>query len=777
MTSADAVVRGFALEAGPVPVSLAALGSRVLRITIGERAGHDAASYLAEPPPRPRAHDPMPGSLDTGALVARVTANPALLSIGDRSGRVWLRLALDELRLAPSPRLRLEIVGEQHFYGLGEGGAQFDRLGSVRRMWNYQVNRGQGADIAIPLLVSNAGYALFIDNAARGLFEPGDSNDGVWFEYGSEAVGGLDLYVLGGEGLRSVYADLAELLGRATMPPRWALGYMQSTRHFEGTEEVLGLASRFREKQIPCDALIFLSTYGVAQGLNRGVGHLEFHPELFAEPEATLGALRAQNFRLFSHEYPVLHPRSPLFEEAVREGHLLDAGYPEQATSSHNAVAYKEGQRFLDFSRPATRAWWWQHHAPVAACGIEGWWLDGGEGPPAEATLAAGPATVLHNRFDLLRQQAFAEGEAKDRPLTRPYLLCRSGGPGMQRFGAMPWSGDINTTFESLETQIRTGLNLAMSGVPHWGTDIGGFYDVAPDQGELFVRWLQFGAFCSIFRAHGHTWRRHVPWAHGAAIEAICRRIIELRYAMMPYTYTLAWQARQTGLPTMRPLVLNYPTDPRVWDLGTQFLWGDDLLVAPVLRRGATSWTVYLPEGTWHDFWTHDVHRGPRGVTVETPLDRLPLFVRGGAILPFGPVHQYAGERPLTELTLHVYPAVRSSFTLYEDDGETTRYLQGEHALTEITCAVEGSVVTCRVAAPGGDASVIPPGRRYTFRIRMAATPGRVEIDDLGPLSASPGPGDGADTDARWWMDPEGFVMVRLPPGPGAVRLEGQVVA
>ena len=209
----------------------------------------------------------------------------------------------------------------------------------------------------------------------------------------------------------------------------------------------------------------------------------------------------------------------------------------------------------------------------------------------------AGPATILHNRYDLLRQQAFADGEAADNPDRRPFLLCRSGGPGMQRFGAMPWSGDINTTFETLETQIRTGLNVGMSGVPHWGTDIGGFFPVAPDQGELFARWFQFGAFCSIFRAHGHVWRRHLPWSYGEEIEAICRQYLELRYQLMPYTYTLAWQAHRDGLPLMRPLVLNYPDDPRVWDLGTQYLWGDDLLVAPVSRAGATHWPVYLPAG------------------------------------------------------------------------------------------------------------------------------------------------------------------------------------
>ena len=240
-----------------------------------------------------------------------------------------------------------------------------------------------------------------------------------------------------------------------------------------------------------------------------------------------------------------------------------------------------------------------------------------------------------------MRYRAFADGEAKDRGDARPFLLCRSGGPGMQRYGAGTWTGDINSTFATLEAQIATGLNVGMSGVPYWGTDIGGYYPTVTASGELFARWFQFGAFCPIFRAHGRAWRERLPWAYGDEIEAICRRYLELRYRLMPYTYTLAWQAHRHGLPLMRPLVLNHAADPRTWELGTEFLWGDDLLVAPVTREGATHWPVYLPAGRWHDFWTHEAYEGPCGISVEAPLDRLPLFVRAGAIVPMGPVTQH----------------------------------------------------------------------------------------------------------------------------------------
>ncbi len=453
----------------------------------------------------------------------------------------------------------------------------------------------------------------------------------------------------------------------------------------------------------------------------------------------------------------MLHEASPLFAEAERKGYLLDVAYPQLAPPHPGAVVYKEGQRLIDFSRPEVRSWWWQAHRHLMLLGVSGWWLDGGEGPPASASLHEGSASVLHNRYDLMRQQAFAEGEAADRPDARPFLLCRSGGPGMQRFGAAPWSGDINATFASLELQIRTGLNVGMSGVPHWGTDTGGFYRVGANDAELFVRWFQFSAFCSIFRGHGFVWRQHLPWSHGEAVENICRRYLELRSRLMPYSYTLAWQARTLGLPMMRPLVLNYPDDPNVWDLGTQYLWGDDILVAPVTRKGSTQWTVYLPEGVWHDFWTHQAYQGPGGVTVPAPLDTLPLFVRAGALIPLGPVKQYDAEPVANELVVLVYPRGQASFSLYDDDGYSNRYLDNDYAVTELGCVATAEGCVCRISPPTGSAS----GRSYVFKIFAKRSPRQVLIEDVhGATQADP----------SWWYDGT-FLFVRTTQCASTVRV------
>ena len=628
-------------------------------------------------------------------------------------------------------RLRLPLAGgEQHFYGLGESGQQFDRLGAARRLWNSQGNHGTGADIAIPLLVSSAGYALFFDNSSRAWITAGDSvGPNAAIEYHAEA-GGVDLYVITGRDLRQVMGRATMLLGRAPLPPRWTLGFMQSSRFFDDQAELLGVLRRMRESRLPCDAFIFLSTYHHGQGWNRGVGHLEFNPVLAPDPAALVAEMRAAGFRVFSHEYPALHADSPLHAEAAAHGYLLDYGYPNQRPHADDATNYREGQRFLDFANPDVRRWWWDAHRPLLELGIEGWWLDGGEGPPAGTMLHDGPGLVLHNRFDLLRQRAFADGEAQDRPDRRPFLLCRSGGPGMQALGAAAWSGDIDCTFATLENQVAVGLNMAMSGVPLWGTDIGGFYQLGGANPELLVRWFQFGAFCPVFRLHGHTHHDHLPWSHGPEVEAVLRRYLELRSRLMPYTYTLAWQAHCTGMPPMRPMVLHDPDDVQGWQMGTQYYWGDDLLVAPVTRQGARHWPVYLPAGTWFDWWTHDRYEGPAYIEVEAPLDRIPLFVRGGAVIPLGPVKQHDAEPDDGMLTLLLHPAGKHATALYRDDGISQAYQRGGFSLTRFTSCHHGELVTITADPPDSRPHAVRlHGAGRTAIATLPAGAAQIELD------------------------------------------------
>ena len=743
----------FSEAAGPVEITVCS--PRIVRVTLGPPP---PASLVG---PRAWASTPFdiiegePVRVATSDLQLEVETRPLRLTFAGPAGEWLLREPADGgMSVEPGPRVRARFTfsGEQHFYGLGQGGGRLDRLGQTRQLWNSHLGHGPGSDIGIPLLISSRGYALFFDSTSDAALAVGRSDNGVRLDYTAVAAG-LTWYFLIAPDLRALMGEIAELLGRAPLPPRWALGFLQSTRHFQDTDELRWLPRTIREKRIPCDALIYLSSYGEAMGWNRGVGHLEFQPTLWSKPEALLEEVRAQHFEVITHEYPVLHEESPLFAAAEARGYLLATGY-ERGTGG--IANYRQGQRHLDFSNAEVRAWWWAAHRRLVGLGVGGWWLDGGEGPPAAATLAAGTGTQLHNIYDRLRHQAFAEGEADLRPDHRVFLLCRSGAAGMQRFGSSTWSGDVNNDFPTLEAQVPLGLNTGLSGVPYWGTDVGGFFHAVPETGELYARWFQFGAFSPIFRSHGWVWREHVPWAHGPEIEAICRRYAELRYRLLPYTYTLAWQAHTRGLPLMRPLVLNYPDDPRAWTLDHQYLWGDDLLVAPVTREGATAWPVYLPAGRWYDFWTGEAHEGSGGVTLAAPLERLPLLVRAGAILPLGPVVQHTAERPLDELTLQIYPEGTSRFELYEDDGRTNAYRDGRYALTAITCEADARRLAVRIDAPTGDPSLVPARRRYRLRLRVAR-PRAVDADGVETLPAT----DGDTARPGWWMDDDGFLCIR----------------
>jgi alpha-glucosidase (family GH31 glycosyl hydrolase) len=748
-------------------MSLSVLSPRIARVRLGPD-DTSAPSYVA-----PRQWSPVsvetrnaePLRLTTGELSIEIAGRPQRLTFLDASGAWLLREPVDGgmseesvAKVLPRRRVRASFAfsGEQHFYGLGQGGGGFDRLGLTRQLWNSHLGHGPGSDMGIPLLVSNRGYALFFDNPADATLAVGRSDNGVRIVYTAEA-GPLVWYFLMAPDMRGVMGEVAELLGRASLPPRWALGYLQSTRHFENAAEVARLPREIRERRIPCDGLIYLSSYGEALGWNRGVGHLEWQPELWPNPASVLSEVRRQHFEVITHEYPVLHEQSPLFAEAEARGYLLPEGYERVAGTA--AAQYRDGQRYVDFTNPGAREWWWAAHRGLVELGVGGWWLDGGEGPPARSTLHAGSGALLHNLYDRLRHQAFAEGEAAVRPDQRVFLLCRSGAAGMQRFGASCWSGDVNNDFATLEAQIPLGLNTGLSGVPYWGTDVGGFFHSVPETAELYTRWFQLGAFSPIFRSHGWVWREHVPWAHGPEVEAICRRYAELRYRLLPYTYTLAWQAHRQGLPLMRPLVLNYPDDPRAWGLAGEYLWGDDLLVAPVTREGATSWPVYLPAGTWFDFWTGARIEGPAGIAVDAPLDRLPLFVRAGAIIPMGSVIQHTGE-PQDDITLLIYPEGRSRFELYDDDGRSQAYREGHYALTPIECESGSAGARVQILGPAGDRSVLPAARRYVIRIRLDR-PSSVLVNGLalrrltGPDAEIPG----------WWIADEGFAEIRLPPG------------
>jgi alpha-glucosidase/alpha-D-xyloside xylohydrolase len=310
----------------------------------------------------------------------------------------------------------------------------------------------------------------------------------------------------------------------------------------------------------------------------------------------------------------------------------------------------------------------------------------------------------------------------------------------MQRYGSFLWSGDVSSTWETLKTHLPIAVNTALTGIPYWGTDIGGFVPTKEFTAELYLRWFQFGAFCPLFRCHGRTWKLRLPWGwntgdpgpveinnyrgaatpdpselHNAQVEPVCRKYLELRYRMLPYLYSAVHECATTGMPIMRALWLHYPDDPKAVACGDQYLWGKSLMVAPVVEKGATSRRVYLPKGGWHDFWTGERIEGGREINRPVDLETIPLYVRAGSILPLGPIKQYTAEKVDQPCSLSIYPGADSSFLLYEDDGSSFKYREGEW--TGIQMAWNDARRTLSMSLADRSRMLDPAGRTFDVHL------------------------------------------------------------
>jgi alpha-glucosidase/alpha-D-xyloside xylohydrolase len=587
--------------------------------------------------------------------------------------------------------------------GLGEGGPQFDRRGHAYRPVNGQVSPAlatHGGTIRVPFLIGTDGWALFIHGPpgefdlreGRGRFLPR-----------KEALGQepLELYLIAAPEPAAALAEYIRLTGRPVMPPRWALGYMQSHRTLAGPEEPLQIARTFRDKKLPCDALIYLGTGYCPAGWNTGHGSLDFNPRTFDRPGENIRALHDLNFKV------VLH-----VNRAPRN--LFGTSIAEESDSPRHIRNY------------------WARHRDAFRLGVDGWWPDDGDELPVEARLA--------------RHRCYYEGPLRDRPNVRPWSLHRNGYAGVPRYGGWVWSGDVQSRWATLEAHVPVGVNASLSLTPFWGTDVGGFVPTKELTGELYVRWFQFAAYTPLFRAHGRTWKLRLPWGwntgtfgpveaqsgpdeselHNALVEPICRQYLELRYRLLPYSYTLMREACDTGMPPMRALWLHYPGDAEAVKRGDEYLWGRDLLVAPVTAKGATERQLYLPEGDWFDFWTDDRHAGMRQLTRRVDLATLPLFVRAGAILPLDPVRQYTAQATDQATVLRVYSGRDGEFRLYEDDGTTLDYLKGKFTWTRMKWNDRERRFTIEPA--GG---TVKPGSR-TFVVEVLPAGKKQEVSYAG---------------------------------------------
>ncbi|MBZ5626509.1 MAG: DUF5110 domain-containing protein [Acidobacteriia bacterium] len=630
-----------------------------------------------------------------GDLTVRLFANPLSIRVEAKGGRLVQELKLD----AATGTISFPL-GDGPLLGLGQGGPQFDRRGQVDRMRSgqggYQL-RTHGGKVPVQFLIGTSGWAMFI-HAPLGAFDL-TGKEGQLQPATPRAALPIDAFVVGSKEPAAIMAEYAKITGYPEMAPLWSFGYQQSHRTLGPPEEIVQEAKTFREKKLPCDTMIYLGTDFCPNGWNTHNGEFTWNTKAFPDPRKAIQELHDEHFKV------VLH--------IVIEGRRVAGRVSDPCT----AAPLPSGRR-PDGSWPEDRqvSCYWPAHKPLLDLGIDGWWPDQGDG--------------LDNISRLARNRMYFEGQQMYRPNERVFALHRNGFAGMQRFAAFLWSGDVQCLWETLKTHVPNAVNTGLSGIPYWGTDIGGFVPTQEFTGELYVRWFQFAAFNPLFRSHGRDWRLRLPWGwntgdfgfqetpgynpdpkelHNAAIEPICKKYLELRYQMMPYLYSAVKETCETGLPIIRALWLHYPGDAAAVARGDEYLFGRDILVAPVVEKGATSRTAYLPHGAWYDFWTGERLEGGREITRKVDLETMPVYVRAGAVLPMGPVRQYTGEKADAPLSLLVHPGADGSFSLYEDDGKTFDFRKGEFMRVNIAWNDRQRRLSLRLA---NGSKMLPPARR-----------------------------------------------------------------
>lgn len=625
------------------------------------------------------------------------------------------------------------------FYGLGEKPFELNHAGKRLELWNTDPGGYDRGDdpiyMSIPFFVAvhdGTATGLFFDNPYRTFLDMGARESGT-VEY--RAVDGeFRLYVMVGTPAE-VLQTYTEITGRMTLPPLWVLGFHQSRWSYYPQQRVLNLGGEFRRRQIPCDVI-----------------HLDIHymddyrcftwnQQRFPEPRQMINQLHQQGFKVLSMIDPGIKVDRgySVYDEGIENNYFMN--YPDG--KPFTGPVWPGDCHFPDFTNPQVRQWWGELYQPLVADGIDAFWNDMNEialivqdqrnrwVPDIVRHDKEGRGAThaeIHNVYGLQMVRASREGLARLQPNRRPFVLSRSGWAGLQRYAAH-WTGDNKSTWDHLHLAISMVINLGYSGVAFTGPDLGGF--TGGPTPELYTRWMQVAVFTPFIRAHSMiNSPDHEPWAFGEEVETINRKYLELRYQLLPYLYTAVWQATQTGAPVMRSLSFVYPADEKTISLDDQFLCGDAFLVAPILKEGATSREVYLPDGTWTDWWTGEPTSGPTTLRVDAPLDRLPLFVRGGAVIPLWPVQQYVGEQDIKELTLRVFAESSGGPSwLYEDDGLSPDYLKSEnHRVYSFTVSKGRESVTIQRELISGQ---YDPGYQ-TIRLLingLASAPQTITID------------------------------------------------
>jgi alpha-D-xyloside xylohydrolase len=626
----------------------------------------------------------------------------------------------------------VEVNGEQTFhaevvfpiYGSHEG---LYGLGQHQAgVWNY---RGETVDlsqentnIAIPLLISTNGYGIFWNNSSRSRM----NNRFIHALYlSAEVADRVDYYFIYGPEPDAIVGRYRELTGEVPLFGRWAYGFWQCKNKYQSQAEIEGVAAKYRAEHIPVDNIVQDWFWWVT------MGEMKWNPH-YPDPQGMIDTLHKEHFHLMVSIWPYFRPGSATYDEFDKNGWFI----AKTVQGSFHPV----GQALYDPTNPAARKKYWENaNTALFQKGVDAWWLDTDE-PETEGRednilttnkMALGSGARYANVYPLFHTGGVSEGQRAASDAKRVFILSRSAYAGAQRFGVTAWSGDVLSDWLTFQRQISAGLNYSISGMPYWTTDIGGFISGGnlndPKFRELFVRWFEFGAFSPIFRVHGtRNPDENELWSYGPEAEKILVDYDTLRYRLMPYIYSQAWQVTSHHGTLMRPLVMDWREDVEAENTGDEYLFGPSILVAPVYTEGATSRTVYLPKATWYDFWTGGRQEGGKRIEADAPLSKLPLFVRAGAIVPMGPAMEWSTEKQEDPIELRVYPGADGDFVLYEDENDGYAYEKGAHAT--IAMHWDDGAKTLTIGAREGSFKGMPMGR--IFRVVIVGNEHGVAIGE-----------------------------------------------
>jgi alpha-D-xyloside xylohydrolase len=600
---------------------------------------------------------------------------------------------------------------DEPIYGLGQ-----QQEGKMSQR-NVKLNMVQGnLDDYIPFFQSVKGYGVFWDNYSPTVFT--DNPEGTSFK--SDVGDGADYYFMYGGNADGVIAGMRELTGQAPMFPLWTYGFWQSKERYKSQDELVDVVSQYRKLGVPLDGIIQDWQYWGSNYLWNAMDFL--NPE-FPNPQKMVSDVHNMNAHMIISIWNSFGPHTKQYKELDKIGALMDfKTWPESGSEKWPVRRdYPSGVRVYDPYNPAARDIYWKYLSEMYKLGLDGWWMDSSEPDHLDPKPSdfdnktyLGSFRKVRNAFPLMTVGGVSTHQRAVDSGKRVFILTRSAFAGQQRYGANTWSGDVTSSWKALRNQISAGLNFSLTGIPYWNADIGGFFLSRfkrkledPEYRELYVRWLEFGAFTPMMRSHGEGAPREIYQfgQKGSKYYDAIEKYINLRYRLLPYIYSTSWDVTASQSSMMRGLVMDFPNDKNGLDINDEYMFGKSLLVSPVTNAmyvkpdgsekekiqvedfsTIKSKETYLPAGAdWYDFWTAEKFSGGNKVSSQTPLDIIPLYVKAGAVVPVGPSVQYAEEKKWDNLEIRIYPGANGKFVLYEDEHDNYNYEKGIYSTITFT--------------------------------------------------------------------------------------------